>query len=155
MVERANEYPGAPPKRLFWRLIAFTPARAVILALCRYMSWRVEHQRGPPTAESAGGAGGVVRLWRVAHFREVSLLPDAPWPLAEGVVLRGGDPVLDFHIIGDKLLAQLAGGRRWREIIRAEFRSLAPQLEQRDEVALVGSTIPAPHGRGVGGPPRP
>jgi hypothetical protein len=138
MVERANEYPGAPPKRLFWRLIAFTPARAVILALCRYMSWRVEHQRGPPTAESAGG---VVRLWRIAHFREVSLLPDAPWPLAEGVVLRGGDPVLDFHIIGDKLLAQLAGGRRWREIIRAEFRSLAPQLEQRDEVALVGSTI--------------
>jgi len=138
MVEQANTAGRAASKRLLWRLIAFTPARAAIVAMCRYMSWRVEHQRGPPTAESAGG---VVRLWRIEHFREVSLLPDEPWPLSDGVVLRGHDPVLDFHIVGDRLLAQLAGGRRWREILREEFRSLTPQIERRDEVALVGSTI--------------
>ena len=138
MVEQANTAGRAASKRLLWRLIAFPPARAAIVAMCRYMSWRVEHQRGPPTAESAGG---VVRLWRIEHFREVSLLPDEPWPLSDGVVLRGHDPVLDFHIVGDRLLAQLAGGRRWREIIREEFRSLTPQIERRDEVALVGSTI--------------
>ena len=138
MVEQANTAGRAASKRLLWRLIAFPPARAAIVAMCRYMSWRVEHQRGPPTAESAGG---VVRLWRIEHFREVSLLPDEPWPLSDGVVLRGHDPVLDFHIVGDRLLVQLAGGRRWREIIREEFRSLTPQIERRDEVALVGSTI--------------
>jgi len=138
MVDHAHGAGRVSPKRLFWRLIAFTPARAAIAGVCRYMSRRVERQRGPPTAESAGG---VVRLWRIEHFREVSLLPDEPWPLSDGVVLRGNDPVLDFHIVGDKLLARLSGGRSWREIIRDEFRSLAPQLEQRDEVALVGSTI--------------
>jgi hypothetical protein len=138
MVERVNETPRRPPKRLFWRLIAFAPARAAIVAVCRYMSWRVERQRGPPAAESAGG---VVRLWHIEHFREVSLLPEEPWPLSDGCVLRAADPVLDFHIVGDKLFALLAGGRRWRDIIREEFRSLTPQLERRNEIALVGSTI--------------
>jgi hypothetical protein len=138
MVDQAHGAERAPPKRLFWRLIAFAPARAAIVAVCRYMSGRVERQRGPPTAESAGG---VVRLWRIEHFREISLLPDEPWPLADSVMLRADDPVLDFHIVGEKLLARLSGGRRWPDIIREEFRSLAPQLERRDEVALVGSTI--------------
>jgi YkoP-like protein len=138
MVEQAHTAGHAPRKGLLWRLIAFAPARAAIVAMCRYMSRRVERRRGPPTAESAHG---VVRLWHIEHFREVSLLPDEPWPLSGGVVLRSEDPVLDFHIVGDKLLAQLADGRRWREIIREEFRSLAPQIEQRDESALVGSTI--------------
>jgi hypothetical protein len=138
MVERANGAGRTPPKRLFWRLIAFAPARAAIVAVCRYMSWRLEHRRGPPAAQSAGG---VVRLWRIEHFCEISLLPEEPWPLSGDVVLRGDDPVLEFHIIGDKLLALLSGGRRWREIIREEFQSLAPQLDGRDEVALVGATI--------------
>lgn len=138
MVEQVGGTGRVLRKRLFWRLIAFAPARAAIVAVCRYMSWRVEHERGPPVAESAGG---VVRLWRIEHFRDVSLLPDEPWPLSHGVVLRDDDPVLDFHIVGDKLLGLLAGGRRWRDIIRAEFCSLTPQIERRDEVALVGSTI--------------
>jgi hypothetical protein len=138
MVERANGNPSARPKRLFWRLFALAPVRAAIVGVCRYMSWRVERQRGMPIAESAGG---VVRLWRIERFREVSLLPDEPWPLLEGVVLHGDDPVLDFHIVGDKLFAELSSGRRWRSVIDEEFRSLTPQIEQRDEVALVGSTI--------------
>ena len=138
MVDQAKGARPAPPKRLLWRLIAFAPVRAVIAAVCRYMSWRVERQRGRPAAESAGG---VVRLWRIEHFRTVSPMPDEPWPLADGVVLRPDDPVLDFHLIGDKLLAQLSTGRRWRAVIDEEFRSLAPQIEQRDEVAIVGSTI--------------
>ncbi len=128
----------APRKRLFWRLFAFPPVRAAIVGVCRYMSSRVERQRGRPTAESACG---VVRLWRIDRFREVSLLPEEPWPLLDGVVVRGDDPVLDFHIVGDRLFALLSSGRRWRPIIQEEFRSLVPQLDGRDEVALVGSTI--------------
>jgi hypothetical protein len=138
MTERAHDIGHAPRKRIFWRLIAFAPVRAAIVGVCRYMSWRVERQRGPPVAESALG---VVRLWRIERFREVSLAPDEPWSLADGVALRGDDPVLDLHIVGDKLLAQLSGGRRWRPLIAEEFRSLVPQLEQRNEVALVGTTI--------------
>ena len=138
MVEHTDGARRARPKRLLWRLIAFAPVRAAIVAVCRYMSWRVEHQRGPPAAESVGG---VVRLWHIEHFRDVSLMPEEPWPLSDAVLLRGDDPVLDFHIIGDKLFALLSGGRRWREIMREEFHSLAPQLERRDEIALVGSTI--------------
>jgi hypothetical protein len=102
------------------------------------MTWRVVRLRGRPAAESALG---VVRLWRIEHFREISLLPDEPWTLLQGVVLRGGDPVLDCHIVGDKLFALLSTGRRWRPLMAEEFRSLVPQLEDRDEVALVGSTI--------------
>ncbi|MBV8827127.1 MAG: hypothetical protein JO220_19245 [Hyphomicrobiales bacterium] len=138
MVEQVHTSDPAPPKRIFWRLISFAPVRALIVGVCRYMSRRVERRRGAPIAESARG---VVRLWRIERFREVSLLPDEPWPLLEGVVLRGDDAVLDFHIAGDKLLALLSSGRRWRPLIHEEFRSLTPQLERRHELALVGSTI--------------
>jgi hypothetical protein len=138
MVEPANGNRPVPPKRLFWRLMAFAPVRAAIVGVCRYMSSRLERRRGAPTATSALG---VVQLWRVARFREVSLLPDEPWPLADGVMLGPDDPVLDLHIVGDKLLALLSDGRRWRPVIAEEFRSLTPLLEHRDEVALVGSTI--------------
>ena len=138
MSERAHDIRQVPHKPIFWRLIAFAPARAAIAGVCRYMSWRVVRQRGRPAAESALG---VVRLWRIERFREVSLTPEDPWPLSQGVVLRGDDPVLDFHIVGDKLFALLSTGRRWRTLIAEEFRSLVPQLEHRHEVALVGSTI--------------
>jgi hypothetical protein len=138
MVERAEETRPVPRKRLFWRLLAFPPARAAIAGVCRFMIWRVEWQRGPPTAMSARD---VVRLWRIDRFRDVSLLPDEPWPLSQDVVLRGDDPVLDFHIVGGNLLALLSAGRRWRSVIDEEFRSLVPLLEHREEVALVGSTI--------------
>ena len=138
MTERTHELGQAPRKPIFWRLIAFAPVQAAIVVVCRYMSWRVERQRGRPTAETALG---VVRLWRIERFRDVSLLPGEPWPLLEGVVLRADDPVLDVHIVGDKLFALLSTGRRWRPLIAEEFRSLVPQLEGRDEVALVGSTI--------------
>jgi hypothetical protein len=138
MVERANDILPASPKRLFWRLLAFPPVRAVIAGLCRFMSWRLEWKRGSPAAASARD---IVRLWRIEHFRDVSLVPDEPWRLSEEVVLRGDDPVLDFHIVGSNLLALLSAGHRWRLLIAEEFRSLAPQLENRDEVALVGTTI--------------
>jgi len=138
MVERANEMRPVPSKRLFWRLLAFPPARAAIAGVCRFMTWRVEWQRGPPAAASARD---VVRLWRIEHFRDVAPLPDEPWPLSQDVILRGDDPVLDVHIVGSNLLALLSAGRRWRSVIDEEFRSLSPQLAQRDEVALVGSTI--------------
>jgi hypothetical protein len=42
MVEPAHGAGRAPPKRLFGRLIAFAPARAAIVAVCRYMSRRDE-----------------------------------------------------------------------------------------------------------------
>jgi hypothetical protein len=128
----------APRKRLLWRLLAFAPARAAIVAMCDYMSRRMVRHRGPPTAASARD---VVRLWRIAQFREVSLRPEEPWRLAETVVLHADDPVLEVHIVGSKLLALLSAGQRWRTVIVEEFRSLVPQLDRRDEVALVGSTI--------------
>jgi hypothetical protein len=138
MTEQAHHIGHAPRNPIFWRLIAFAPVRAAIVGVCRYMSWRVEWQRGRPTAESALG---VVRLWRIEHFRDVSLSPEEPWPLLQEVVLRGDAPVLDCHIVGDKLLALLSSGRRWRPLMAEEFRSLVPQLEGREEVAVVGTTI--------------
>ena len=42
MVEPAHGAGRALPKRLFWRLIAFAPAPAAIVAVCRYMSRRDE-----------------------------------------------------------------------------------------------------------------
>jgi len=56
-------------------------------------------------------------------------------------VLHAGDPVLDVHIVGNKLLEQLAAGNRWRSVVTEEFHSLSLQLENREEIALVGSTI--------------
>jgi YkoP domain len=138
MVDRVDEARPAPRKRLFWRLLALAPLRASIAVVCRFMSWRLKWRRGAPVAASARD---VVRLWRIAHFRDVSFVPEEPWRLSESVVLHAGDPVLDFHIVGDKLLEQLSADRRWRAVIAEEFRSLTPQLENREEIALVGTTI--------------
>src|SRR5262249_14932385 len=77
----------------------------------------------------------------IEHFRHVSLVADEPWRLSQEVVLRGEDPVLDVHIVGSNLLALLSAGQRWRTVITEEFHSLAPQLDSRDEIALVGTTI--------------
>jgi hypothetical protein len=138
MAEGTHEMRPASPKRRFWRLLAFPPVRAAIAGVCRFMSWRVGWKRGSPAAASARD---VVRLWRIEHFRDVSLVPDEPWRLSEEIVLRGDDPVLDVHIVGSNLLSLLSAGHRWRVVIAEEFRSLVPLLEYRDEVALVGTTI--------------
>jgi len=138
MVARDNERRPVSRKRLFWRLLAFPPVRAAIAGLCRFMTWRVAWERGAPVAASARD---IVRLWRIEHFRDVSLVADEPWRLSQEVVLRGDDPVLDVHIVGNNLLALLSAGQRWRSVITEEFHSLVPQLDSRDEVALVGTTI--------------
>jgi hypothetical protein len=51
-----------------------------------------------------------------------------------------GDPVLEFHIAGDRFM-QLLRTAHWRAVIEQEFHSLVPLLQSRDETALVGSTI--------------
>ena len=82
----------------------------------------------------------MVRLWRIEQFRDISWLPDRPWKLHDGVRLQPDDPVLEFHIAGDRFI-QLLRNAHWRTVVAQEFQSLAPILQAREEVALVGSTI--------------
>ncbi|TMJ45918.1 MAG: hypothetical protein E6G84_15205 [Alphaproteobacteria bacterium] len=60
--------------------------------------------------------------------------------LDDGVRLDPGDPVLEFHIAGDRFI-ELLGAVHWRTVIQQEFQSLVPLLQPRDEKALVGTTI--------------
>jgi hypothetical protein len=130
---------AAPPlvKRVGWVVLGSTLGRSLALGVCRLMSRRLERRRGAPTLESRNG---VVRLWRFEKFEDVSWLPEQPWGLDDGVRLDSGDPVLEFHIAGDRFI-QLLRKAHWRAVIAQEFQSLVPRLQQRDETALVGSTI--------------
>lgn len=132
---------GSPPpplaKRFAWILLGSAPGRFFALAVCRFMSRKLERTRGAPTLESRNG---VVRLWRVEKFEDVSWLPQQAWALHDGVRLDPGDPVLEFHIAGDRFI-ELLRTAHWRTVIQREFRSLVPPLQARDEIALVGTTI--------------
>jgi len=132
---------GSPPpplaKRFAWILLGTALGRFLALAVCRFMSRKLERTRGAPTLESRNG---VVRLWRVEQFEDVSWLPQQPWALNDGVRLEPGDPVLEFHIAGERFI-ELLRTAHWRSVIQQEFRSLVPLLQARDEIALVGTTI--------------
>ena len=134
---------GAEPRaralaqRFGWRLLGSTLGRSVALSVCRAMSRHLEIARGTPVVESQNA---VVRLWRVDLFGEISWSPERPWLLQDGTILKPQDPVLEFHIAGDRFL-ELLSTMHWRQAIRCEFESMVPELEVRDEVALVGSTI--------------
>jgi hypothetical protein len=132
---------GSPPpplaKRFAWILLGSTLGRFLALAVCRFMSRSLERTRGVPTLESRNG---VVRLWRIEKFQEISWLPQQPWILNDGARLDPGDPVLEFHIAGDRFI-ELLRAAHWRIVIQHEFRSLVPLLKARDERALVGTTI--------------
>jgi hypothetical protein len=60
--------------------------------------------------------------------------------LDDGARLNPEDPVLEFHIAGERFI-ELLRMTNWRTAIRQEFCSLAPLLDRRSEVALVGRTI--------------
>jgi hypothetical protein len=124
-------------KRLGWNLLGSTLGRPLALGVCRLMSRNLERRRGAPMVESRRG---VVRLWRIEKFSDLSWSPDEPWMLKDGVRLEPPDPVLEFHIAGDRFI-ELVRAARWRTVIRQEFHSLVPLLQSRDEIALVGSTI--------------
>jgi len=124
-------------RRAGWTLLGSATGRYLALAVCRQMSRNLERRRGPPVA---GSRHGVVRLWRIEQFRDISWLPDRPWKLHDGVRLQPDDPVLEFHIAGDRFI-QLLRNAHWRTVVAQEFQSLAPILQAREEVALVGSTI--------------
>jgi len=131
---------GASPalaKRVGWGLLGSGLARFLVLAVCRLMSRNLERRRGSPILKSRNG---VVRLWRIEKFQDISWLPEQPWVLDDGVRLDPDDPVLEFHIAGDRFM-QLLLTAHWRAVVAQEFHSLVPMLEPRDEVALVGSTI--------------
>jgi hypothetical protein len=130
---------AAPPlaKRVGWGVLGSTLGRSLALGVCRLMSRRHEATRGAPTLESRNG---VVRLWRLERFEDISWLPEQPWVLDDGTKLNPGDPVLEFHIAGDHFI-QLLRTAHWRTVIAQEFQSLVPRLQRRDETALVGSTI--------------
>jgi len=132
---------GSPPppwaKRLAWILLGSAPGRFLALGVCRFMSHKLERTRGAPALESRNG---VVRLWRIEKFEDVSWLPQQPWALDDGVRLDPGDPVLEFHIAGDRFI-ELLRAVHWRTVIQQEFQSLVPLLQPRDEKALMGTTI--------------
>jgi len=123
-------------KRFGWRLLGSALGRFLALYVCRFMSRELEATRGAPALESRNG---VVRLWRVEKFADISWSPQEPWLLSDGVKLDSGDPVLEFHIAGDRFLE--LGPSHWRTVLRQEFQSLVPLLQPRGEIALVGSTI--------------
>jgi hypothetical protein len=131
---------GARPplaRRVGWSLLGSALGRFLALGVCRFMSRKLERTRGAPAAESRNG---VVRLWRIEKFEAVSWLPQQPWILNDGVRLDPGDPVLEFHIVGDRFI-ELLRTVHWRTVVDQEFRSLVPLLQPRDEIALVGTTI--------------
>jgi hypothetical protein len=101
------------------------------------MNHHLEKTRGLPTLISQNG---VVKLWRVDKFAQISCSPAEQWVLDDGARLDPRDPVLEFHIAGERFI-ELLRRTNWRTAIRQEFRSLAPLLDERSEVALVGSTI--------------
>jgi hypothetical protein len=124
-------------KRLGWGLLGSRLGRSLALRVCRLMSRNLEKRRGPPALASPSG---VVRLWRIEKFRDVSWSPAQPWALNDGVLLHPDDPVLEFHLAGDRFM-ELLRTAPWRGVIQQEFHSLAPLLQSRNEVALVGTTI--------------
>lgn len=144
-----------PVRNASWSLLASPLGRQLLQQVCAVMVRRLERKRGAPTLESRGG---IVRLWRIPAYREVSSLPETPWVLDDGTRLRPEDPVLEFHIAAPPLLAALATGTPWRLVVAEEFASLAPSLAAREEVALVGTTIlqrqVAAFGASVRPPPR-
>jgi hypothetical protein len=128
---------GALAKRVGWTLLGSGIGRFFVLAVCQQMSRNLERRRGAPAVESRHG---VVRLWRIERFRDVSWLPQQPWTLHDGVRLQPDDPVLEFHIAGDRFI-RLLHNAQWRTVVAQEFHSMVSALQVRDEVALVGSTI--------------
>jgi len=124
-------------KRVGWTLLGSAIGRFLVLAVCRKMSRNLERRRGLPAVESRRG---VVRLWRIQQFREISWLPEQLWTLHDAVRLQPDDPVLEFHIAGDRFI-ELLRNAHWRAVVAQEFQSMVPMLQARDEVALVGSTI--------------
>jgi len=124
--------------RLGWGLLGSRPGRIGLRLLCALMVARFQREHGPPALESARA---IVRLWRFDRYRSVALRPDEPWVLDDGTLLAGEDPVFEMHVRGDRLLEALAGGAHWKAIMAEEFHSLVPLLVDRDEVAIVGSTI--------------
>jgi hypothetical protein len=135
---------AAPPgtaaplaKQVGWSLLGSVIGRVLVVAVCRQMSRNLERRRGAPVIESRRGA---VRLWRIERFADISWLPDVSWTLQDGIRLAPDDPVLEFHIAGERFM-QLLRNAHWRTVVAQEFQSIVPALEARDEVALVGSTI--------------
>src|SRR6266542_2644267 len=85
---------GASPalaKRVGWGLLGSGLARFLVLAVCRLMSRNLERRRGSPILKSRNG---VVRLWRIEKFQDISWLPEQPWVLDDGVRLDPDDPGL-------------------------------------------------------------
>jgi hypothetical protein len=125
-------------RRIWWHLLGSRLGRRVVRGVCTYMVCHLEKTRGTPALESARG---IIRLWRIDRFDQISVMRPEPWLLNDGTVLMPHDPVLDFHIVGMQLLQHLNAGEPWRDVLEKEFRSLAPRLEQRDEPAVFGTTI--------------
>src|SRR5215510_14871941 len=78
--------------------------RLIAVCVCRFMRRQLESRRGAPAIVSRNG---VVRLWRVERFEDVSWAPSEPWVLDDGVKLDPAHSVLEFHIAADRFLELL------------------------------------------------
>ncbi|HEY7243419.1 MAG TPA: hypothetical protein VH678_05995 [Xanthobacteraceae bacterium] len=123
--------------RFGWELLGTKPGRLIVQRVCTLMVRKLERRNGPAILVSRRQ---VVRLWRLDSFAAFAS-EESPWLLDDGTIVRPDDPVLEMHIAGDRLLAILLAGERWQDVLQQEFASLAPALQRRDEVALVGRTI--------------
>lgn len=121
-----------------WSLLGSPPGRFLMRRLCAVMAHRFERRRGLPQLE---GRRRIVRLWRVDAYRSVSLNCHSRWRLGDGTLLAPGDPVLELHVSGADLIEVLQHEASWKTVLADEFSSLVPELERREEIAIVGSTI--------------
>ena len=123
--------------RFGWKLLGTKPGRLIVQGVCALMVRNLERNVGPATLISHRR---IVRLWHLDRLAAFSS-DESPWLLDDGTIVQPDDPVLEMHIAGDRLLEILLAGERWQHVFQKEFASLAPALEQRGEVALVGRTI--------------
>jgi len=82
----ARGFPAGLPspslvKRVGWMLFAWSAGRFIALTVCRLMNHNLEKTRGLPTLISQNG---VVKLWRIERFAEISCSPAEQWVLDDG-----------------------------------------------------------------------
>jgi hypothetical protein len=105
----ARGFPAGLPlpsfaKRAGWTLFRWFAGRFIALTVCRLMNHSLNKARGRPTLISQNG---VVKLWRIDKFAEISYFPAEQWVLDDGARLDPGDPVLEFHIVGERFIELL------------------------------------------------
>jgi hypothetical protein len=135
----ARSFPAGLPsslaKRAGWTLFRWSAGRFIALTVCRLMNRNLEKTRGLPTLISQNG---VVKLWRIDKFAEISCSPAEQWVLDDGARLDPGDPVLEFHIAGERFieLLRMTNWSSWMNVAK-----LVGSTILRRQVAEFGASV--------------